>query len=137
MRNAGAAATDTTRRKGSAAAARLSTKHRVVFSNRYLPRVFVYRFSRLCVYSRTHAHASHARRGAFFSHPPPSRHQTRRPPACIRVHVRPDARLLVQHEGVVYLCVVGAVQPWGASDDRRVRAVWVYTGLMPSGCYIF
>lgn len=89
MRNAGAAATDTTRRKGSAAAAaaRLSTKHRVVFSNRYLPRVFVYRFSRLCVYSRTHAHASHARRGAFFFSPSPAA-PPNSPPACVRACTR-------------------------------------------------
>lgn len=97
-----AATADATRQKGSAAAAAaatgLSTKHRVVFPNRYLPRVFR-RFPAIVC----NTHTRHTPRGHFsrFSRTPDpnsdrsvvrrivTRHDT---PVCRTLPVRPPNR---------------------------------------------
>lgn len=101
-------------------------------------RGFSYTVFRDCVYIHAHTHTRHTPDAVrfFLTLPRCATKLASRLRACVYTY-DPDARLLVQQEGVVYLCVVGAVQAWGASGDRRVRALWVYAGLLPIGCYVF
>lgn len=102
-------------------------------------RGFSYTVFRDCVYIHAHTHTRHTPDAVrfFLTLPRCATKLASRLRACVYTYDPTHVCSYMQHEGVVYLCVVGAVQAWGASGDRRVRAVWVYAGLTLNGCYTF